>query len=486
MVRSGLLRALLLVGVLLPVLLCLVGVFLVDLVPDEQSFNVALGTPTVYLAFVLLAVMAPMAAGGGYELYPPEQLVAYPIRPRTVFYGTLLLAPVNLAWMLNVVALVLITSFASGPVGWGTVRGSLSVAAFVTLATVGGHAVAWLVVGIRQTRTGRWLTWAVAGVLGVAVAVLVRLGYTFTLLDGSPTKYALVNALQGYGALYRPWATGLLVMVAAAAFLTWAGVKAAAWALRRPGDHAVRDGSRPVRRRRPAARLVGELVAVDRASIWRSVPLRRGIVVLLVLPGAVAAMAGMSWQSLVLLPGLVAAGAGLLFGVNAFCLDSSGSTWLSTLPGWAVPAFTAKAWAVTEVCLLAVAAAVAGGALRAPAPGSAADVTATVAAAVTACALVVSSSMRASVRHPYRADLRGPRDTPAPPGVMALHSLRLAVVTTSVGLVFSGVAFLEVWWLPLVLAVPFLSWSGLSLIETARSWADPQVRAGVVATVSGG
>ena len=486
MVRSGLLRAMLLVALLLPALLCLVGVFLVDLVPDEQSFNVALGTPTVYLAFVLLTVMAPLAAGGGYELYPPEQLAAYPIRPRTVFAGTLLLAPVNLAWMLNVVALVLITSFASGPVGWGTVRGSLSVAAFVAVATVGGHAIAWLVVGVRQTRTGRWLTWAAAAGVGLTVAYLVRFGYTFTLLDASPTRYALVNSLQGYNELYRAWATGLVVMVVGTAVLAWAGVRAAAWALRRPGDHAVRDGSRPVRRRRSTPRLLGELVAVDRASIWRSVPLRRGVLVLLILPGAVAAMAGMSWQSLVLLPGLVAAGAGLLFGVNAFCLDSSGSTWLATLPGWAGPAFVAKAWAVTEVCLLAVAAAVAGGALRAPLPGSAADVTATAAAAATACALVVASSMRASVRHPYRADLRGPQDTPAPPGVMALHSLRLAVLTTTVGLLFSGVAFLKVWWLPLVLAVPFVSWAGLSLIETSRSWSQPHVRSRVVTTVSGG
>jgi hypothetical protein len=486
MVRSGLLRGLLLALLLLPVLLSLVGVFLVDLVPDEQSFNVALGTPTIYVAFILLAVMAPLAAGGGYELYPPEQLVAYPIRPRTVFMGTLLLAPVNLAWMLNVVALILITSFASGPVGWGTVRGSLSVAAFVALATAGGHALAWFVVGVRQTRTGRRLTWATAVLLGLTVALLVRLGYTFTLLDSSPTKYALVNSLQGYNALYRGWLVGLVVMVVGTAVLTWAGIRSTAWALRRPGDHAVGDGTRPVRRRGSTTGLLGELIAVDRASIWRSIPLRRGVLVLLILPGAVAAMAGLSWQSLVLLPGLVAAGAALLFGVNAFCLDASGATWLATQPGWAKPAFVAKTWAVTEVSLLAVTAAVAGGAVRAPMPASGADVTATVAASATACALVVASSMRASVRHPYRADLRGPRDTPAPPGVMALHSLRLAVLTTTVGLIFSGFAFLRVWWLPLVLAVPFVAWAGLSLIETSRVWAQPSVRARVVTTVSGG
>jgi hypothetical protein len=69
---------------------------------------------------------------------------------------------------------------------------------------------------------------------------------------------------------------------------------------------------------------------------------------------------------------------------------------------------------------------------------------------------------------------------------MALHSLRLAVLTTTVGLLFSAFALLEAWWLPLVVAVPFASWAGLSLIETSRRWDDPHVRGRVVTTVSGG
>jgi hypothetical protein len=194
----------------------------------------------------------------------------------------------------------------------------------------------------------------------------------------------------------------------------------------------------------------------------------------------------MSWQSLVLLPGLVAAGAGLLFGINAFALDSSGSTWLSTLPEWPRYAFVAKSIVLAEVALLAVAAALLGGAIRAPAPDSFADVTAAFCAALACVGLVVATGMRASLRHPYRADLRGSRDTPAPPGVMALHSVRLAVVTTMVSLIFSAVALTHVWWLPVLLAVPVLAWSGLSLIESERAWGHPHVRAHIVTTVSGG
>ena len=86
------------------------------------------------------------------------------------------------------------------------------------------------------------------------------------------------------------------------------------------------------RRRPPAGRALAELVAVDRASVWRAPALRRGAVVLALLPGLLAAGAQLPWSSLVVLPGLVAAAAGLLFGVNAFCLDGPGAVWLASLP----------------------------------------------------------------------------------------------------------------------------------------------------------
>ena len=97
-----------------------------------------------------------------------------------------------------------------------------------------------------------------------------------------------------------------------------------------------------------------QLVRTDRASVWRSTALRRGIYVLALLPGVVAAAVGLDWASLVLLPGLVAAGAGLLFGVNAFCLDGSGALWLSSLPHPPALAFWAKTRVLLEVCAIAV------------------------------------------------------------------------------------------------------------------------------------
>ena len=144
----------------------------------------------------------------------------------------------------------------------------------------------------------------------------------------------------------------------------------------------------------------------------------------------------MSWQSLILVPGLIAAGAGLLFGINAFTLDLSGSVWLSTLPGWTVAAFRSKSLVFFEIALVAVSSALVGGSLRAPDPSTVAEVTAAVASAVACAMLVVALGMRSSLKHPHRADMQGSRDTPAPPGVMAAQSIRFATVTTFTSLYF--------------------------------------------------
>ena len=139
--------------------------------------------------------------------------------------------------------------------------------------------------------------------------------------------------------------------------------------------------SRSLPRRRQWPQHLLALLVVDHASVWRSTPLRRGVLVLVLVPGVVAALAGMSWQSLILVPGLIAAGAGLLFGINAFTLDSTGSVWLSTLPEWSTPAFLAKSLVFFEVALAAVLSALVGGSLRAPLRRRRAEVTAAVTSA---------------------------------------------------------------------------------------------------------
>jgi hypothetical protein len=486
MVRSPGQRTLLVALTAVPVLLVLAGVAGLQSLPPDQAFNILLVTPTVYLAFIGLSVLVPLVSGGGNELYPTDQVAAYPLRARTHFVSTLLLVPANLAWVVNVVSLFALTIVTAGPVSADTIPLVATVLAFVVMATVAGHAVGWTVVGIRQTRPGRIGTWAFAAAIALATAVVVRTGQAFPVLERSPTRSVLLAALDGYAGHWLSWARAVTVMALVTVTAAVLGIRCAAWALRRPGDHALLDASRSVRRRAPRPTLLRELVAVDRASVWRAPALRRGGLVLLLLPGLFALVSGLQWQSLVMLAGLVAAGGGLLFGINAFALDGSGAVWLTTLPGWHRSAFTSKVWVVTEITGATVLAAIVGGALRAPAPTAGSQLSATLGCGVAAGAVVVASALRSSVRRPHRAALLGPRDTPAPPGATIGYSVKLAGGCTVIGLLFTGVALAGPWWVPPLLVVPFVAWAGRSLVETRRLWDDPVTRARVVQTVTGG
>ncbi len=68
--------------------------------------------------------------------------------------------------------------------------------------------------------------------------------------------------------------------------------------------------------------------------------------------------------------------------------------------------------------------------------------------------------------------------------MMVGYSSRLALSTTLTGLVFSGLARLDAPVLPLLVAVPFLCWSGLRLVRTHERWTDPVERARVVVTAA--
>jgi hypothetical protein len=228
------------------------------------------------------------------------------------------------------------------------------------------------------------------------------------------------------------------------------------------------------------------VLATDRASVWRSASLRRGLLVLAVLPGLVAAAAGLDWPSLVLLPGLVAAGAGLLFGVNAFCLDGPGSVWLASLPRHARTAFWCKAQVVAEVCVLAMTLTLAAGSLRTGRLPTSGEAAAVAACSVVVLLRVVATCMTLSVTRPHRADLRGPRDTPAPPGVMAAYSARLAVSTTLLAVLFSGLAEFAPWHWSVLVAVPIALLSLRRLVSAGELWRQPTVRSRVVSAVTSG
>jgi len=415
---------------------------------------------------------------------PPDQLVAFPMRPATQFFGGLLLAPANLVWVLQLLVLAAMTAYLT--IGGSLLRGGLTSLAYVLGLTVLGQALAWLVVGLRQTRRGRRVVAVVGFALLVTAVVVVRLGYGQAVLASSPTRKVVRAVVLGGAGELQLWLLTTGALLLALALGLFGGVRLCAWALSRPGDAGTGRRTEPVRRRPPRRSALLELVAVDRASVWRAPALRRGGLVLAVLPGLVAAGAAVPWASLVILPGLVAAGAGLLFGINAFCLDGSGAVWLASLPHDPRLVLRAKAVVLSETVLATVVLAAVSGSLRSPGTPTPGEVTAIVASGVTCTVVVVTLALASSVRRPHRADLSGPRDAVAPPGALALASLRLAVPTALVGILLGSSLQLGAWWWPLVAALPPLLLSWLSLRRTFARYADPVVRARVVHVVAAG
>jgi hypothetical protein len=484
MIRSNGVRvALVLVFVLLLWLMVLVAGGASALEPAAAATAVQLA-PQAFLGFGVLAVIAPLTAGGGNEIIPPDQVVAYPIRPRTQFLGGLVLAPVNLVWLLQILALVAETALLTH--GGHALPGALTSVAYVAALTSLGQTLAWGVVGLRQSRGGRQAVAFIGAALLALAVVVVKAGVGGTLLDNSPTRTVVNGVTAGATGGWSRWGLTTGVLLGLAFLGLTLGERTCGWALRRPSDAGAMRSSRIHERRGPHASALRTLMAVDRASVWRAPALRRGALVLAVLPGVAAAGAQLPWQSLIVLPGLVAAGAGLLFGINAFCLDASGAVLLASLPHDPRLVARSKALVLTETVLGSVVIAAVAGSLRSPGTPTAAEVVAIVTSALACTAVVVSRGMASSVRRPHKASLDGPRDAVAPPGALALASAGLALPTGLVGVVMESTAESQQWWLPLTVAVPVVLLCAWSLRRSLNRWEDPLVRSRIVQTVSAG
>lgn len=446
---------------------------------SDDSLDALTLLPTAYAGFLLLAVISGVASGGGRELVPRDELVAFPVSPTTDHLGALLLAPLNVAWLLQGWALLGVAAYGVGR-GLGLVGALLGVVLWVLAATALGQAVAWAVEVVRRGRHGVLVVRAALAALLVGIALLQLLHRLGPVLDRLPTRWLVIGSLRGFDAHW--WVTmGVQVLLLVTAVVVGA-VPAHLAARRIPRDELrAESGSHPARRT-PSSDLA-MLLRIDRASVWRAVPMRRGLMVLAIAPGLVSLAGGLDWGQLLLLPGLVASGGALLFGVNAWCLDGRGGLWRESLPVSPRVVFAARAVVLTEFLLVASAVTLGLGALRAGVP-TAAELSATVSVWLVATLQVVGGAMRWSQRRPYAADLRSARATPAPPLAMLGYSTRLALLTTITSMVFQLLAGSASWPVPMVVAIGLGCWSGLRLLRARDSWADPVVRARVVTTVA--
>jgi hypothetical protein len=430
--------------------------------------------------FLLLAIGAAVGSGGGRELLSRSEAAVHPVSPVTEHLGALVLTPLNLAWLVQVWGLLAVTALLTPAAHLAAAQAVVLL--WVVAASAIGQGVGWAVEGVRRTAHGVVAIRVALVSAGVVAALLHLTGHLADVARALPTTWLADQVVAGRWAVP---ATGLALL---AALAVWVGSRPAGWALGLPPREELRvESGVHEARHAPTPRWLDPDLALlrrlDRGSVWRSVGMRRGLVVLGTGPGLVALLAGLDWSAVMMLPGLAASGAALLFGVNAWCLDGKGMVWRETLPVAPARVFDARALVLGE-CLLAVSAVTVVLALmrNGPPPLQTGLAVATCWAVVVLQVLAIALSW--SVRSPYGVDLSSPRATPAPHAVMAGYAGRLSLVTTLTGILFSGLAVVPVWWLPLAVGAVFLGWSSVRLLRARRRWLAPAERARVALTVA--
>ena len=446
---------------------------------EDYALDALLLLPTTMAGVMALTVASAVASGGGRELLSREHGMVFPVSATTDHLGALLLAPLNIAWLIQAWALLALTAY--GVERPSLVAAQLGMVVWIAAATAVGQVVAWTVEGIRRSQHGIVVVRALGIGLASAAAALQVSGNLGRALDGLQTRWLVVGLVDGLSVRWLASVGVMLLLFVGAVVL---GAWPATLAARRPprDELKVETGSYPARRlpRSPYA----SLVRTDRGSVWRAVPMRRGLAVLAVGPGLVALAGDLTWSQMTILPGLVASGGALLFGVNSWCLDNRGALWRESLPVSPATVFAARAWVLTEFLLVASFTTIVLAGLRAGVP-TAAELAALMCTWVVVVLQVVSSAMRWSSKRPFAVDLRSARATPAPPVQMVGYSTKLAVTTTLTSLIFSGLAMVDAWELSVIVAAPFVVWSLVRMLHARDTWTDPVERARVVTTVAG-
>lgn len=432
------------------------------------------------LATLLLSITSSITSGGGRELLSRSEAAVHPVSARTEHLAALALAPLNLAWLIQVWGLLAVVALVTPRDELAGTQ--LAVVTWVLAATALGQAVGWSVEGLRRTRHGVLVVRTIGAAVGAVIVGLHLAGVLAPLVDRLPTT-RLAVLMQG-----DRWYVVALALLALAVAAVVIGARPAAWALGLPPREELRVQSGVHEARHVPAPRWGSadralLRRLDRGSVWRSVGMRRGLMVLGIGPGLVAVVAGLEWGTVLLLPGLTASGAALLFGVNAWCLDGKGMVWRETLPVSSADVFDVRALVVTECMAVVSGVTVVLALLRNGVPPLVVGV------AVASCWLVVLVQVLAivmtwSIRSPYSVDLSSPRATPAPHAAMAGYAGRLSLVTTLTAMLFTGLAALPWAWAPAVAALPFLAWSTRRLRRARRRWLAGDDRARVVLTVA--
>lgn len=439
--------------------------------------------PSAYVAFLITTTLAIIGSGGGRELLPREQAVAFPLSPVTDHLGALILAPLNVAWIIQAWSLMGATAFVVGPHNLLLVE--LGTVLWLMVSTAFAQAVAWCVEFARRGKHGVAFIRCMWATIALGTGTLVATGQLAHVFDLLPSSWIVIVVIApAGGGAWLTWAVGIVAFAVAGIAAVAAGGAVAHYVARRAPREEARAELQVFQPLAMPGSERAALVRTDRNSVWRSVPLRRGFAVLALLPGLVAAGGQLSWDMMPILPGLVAAGGALLFGINAWCLDGVGALWRDSLPVDPQLALAARMQVLLEILLIATTLTLVVAGVRAGGLPTSSELAALVATVIVVTLQVVARSMQWSVRRPFAMDLRSARGTPAPPFAMLAYSGWLAISSTVTGMIFGIAANADDPSWAALLALPFVLAAVRRIVITAREWGDPVIRARVIATVS--
>lgn len=451
-----------------------------ELAPGVRA-DLARMLPAALVAVVLVSAAGAIAGGGGRELLARDPAAVHPVSPVTDHLGALVLAPLNAGWLIQTWALLGLVAAVAGPRGTAALAGAqMLTLTWVLAATALGQLVGWVAEWVRRGPRGVLLVRTAVALALLTGAALGAVPAGREVLVGGPASTVADVVLRADAGAGVAVFAGL--MAATGVFVVLGAPLAVAVARRAP-----RDESRLETRTHPArvvpASDLAMLRRIDRGSVWRSLPLRRGTCLLALAPGLVALAGGLDWTTLVLMPGLVASGCVLLFGVNLWCLDGRGLLWRESLPVAPRTVMLARALVLGEVLLGAGLCTLVLGAVRAG-PPTTVEVLAVVLALVVVVGQALSAGLRWSAARPHAVDLRSARATPAPPLTMVGYSIRLACATTSTSLLLTGLLLAGRPDLLVLVAGVLLGVSALRVRRAAYRWSDPVRRAAVVSVVA--
>ena len=164
---------------------------------DGRARDVLLLMPTMFAAFFVLTVVSGVSSGGGRELLSRDQGVTFPVSPTTDHLGALLLAPLNVAWLLQSWTILGSAAYALGPAD--AFAAMVAIVLWLVACTAMAQVVAWTIEAIRRRSYGRLAVRSIVAAIALAFGVVHVTGRITHFLDNLPTVWLVARVTHGFG-----------------------------------------------------------------------------------------------------------------------------------------------------------------------------------------------------------------------------------------------------------------------------------------------